>query len=560
MKRLITLILAMVMAFTCFPAAAFAAEPKAFVGMADVGPEGYQMMTSSQKLLDVTKSMEGFSETPYWDYGQYTIGFGCNADQEEGFLEKITVEEAEALLRREMKENYEEQVNRFCAKIGKQPNQHQFDALVSFTYNCGGSWMSGSRIASWLKNPTTEMEFVSAIGAWKRAGGEILYALVQRRIQEAIMFLKGEYSLTQNLSEKQKQEWMIQADLKYVSPSALPYYASATFKLNEGKVDPAYSDGEKYSDFVMYYAKGSVYSPLPRPTREGYTFAGWKITRIGNNKTDIGGIVTIDTVVEKNVELTAQWVEGNVELDGSDKFFGVNNNVTQEPETEVNKPEVNIPAAAQPFEDVYTTSWFRDNVVFVYDNGYMNGINEKTFDPSGEMTRGMMVTVLYRMDGSPEIENSDHGFSDVEDGRYYTDAIAWAKENGIVNGMTETTFAPGEPVTRQQAVTIFYRYCVDYKGADGSKQADLDTFPDAAEVKNWAQTGMKWAVANGVITGTADSGGTVLLNVNGILSRAQCAALIQRCCTQILNTSSEEAAQEETEQTEATEETENTEE
>lgn len=537
MKRIVTMILAVVMVFTCFPAAAFAAESRTTVGMADVGPDGYQIMTSSQALLDVTKSMEGFSATPYWDYGQYTIGFGCNADQEEGFLNSVTVEEAEELLRREMKENYESTVNSFCAKIGKQPNQHQFDALVSFTYNCGGSWTRGSRLATWLKNPTTEMEFVSALGAWKRAGGEILYALVQRRIQEAIMFMKGEYSLAQNLTESEKQEWNIQGDLKYVSPSALPYYASATFKLNGGTVDAAYSDGDKYDDFVMYYAKGAYYSPLPRPTKAGYTFAGWKITRIGNNKTDIGGIVTIETLVEKNVELTAQWVEGDVTLDGSDKFFGVNNsNNNTDTETEITPPEVNIPAAAQPFQDVYTTSWFRDNVVYVYENGYMNGINETTFDPYGEMTRGMMVTVLYRMDGSPTVENSEHGFADVEEGRYYTDAVAWAKENGIVKGMSDTEFAPDDPVSRQQAVTIFYRYCVDYKGADGSKMADLDTFLDAAEVSGWAESGMKWAVANGVITGIAGDDGVVLLQVNGPLTRCQCAAILERCCTKILNT------------------------
>lgn len=547
MKRFVTLILAMVMAFTCFPAAVFAAEQKATLGMAEIGPDGYQVMTSSQKMLDMLKSMEGFYKEAYWDYAQWTIGYGSYAgsyDYNEKPSQVLTPAEAEELLKTQLREGYETKngwqigyeqiVNNFCRKIGKQPNQHQFDALVLFTYNLGGDWTNGSRLAAWLKNPTTEMEFVSAMGAWKRAGGEILYALVQRRIREAILFLKGEYSIPY----KATADMNITSGIEVVSPSALPYYSSTIFELNGGKVDVAYSDGEKYNDFVMYYAKGSVYSPLPRPTREGYTFAGWKITRIGNNKTDIGGIVTIDTKVEKNVELTAQWIEGNVTVDGSDKFFGVNNTVTPNPEEEVNKPEVNIPAAAQPFEDVYTTSWFRDNVVYVYDNGYMIGTSDKTFAPDGQMTRGMLVTVLYRMDGSTEIKNVDHGFTDVQEDMYYADAIAWAKENGIVSGMSETTFAPGDPVTRQQAVTIFYRYCVDYKGADGSKQANLDPFPDAEEVGDWAETGMKWAVANSVITGTSN-GSTVLLDVNGVLNRAQCAALIQRCCTQILDTSTE---------------------
>lgn len=540
MKRIVTLLLALVMVLGCFPVAAFAAEPRATIGMANVGPEGYKVMTSSQELVDVTKSMEGFSEKPYWDYGQHTIGFGCNADQEEGFLEKITVKEAEELLRRELKENYEKTVNSFCAKIGKQPNQHQFDALVSFTYNCGGSWTQGSRLATWLKNPTTEIAFVSAMGSWKRAGGSILTALVQRRIAEAIMFLKGEYYLTQNLSESKKEEWMITTNLKYVSPMELPYYVSAVFKLDGGKVGEAYSDGEKYTDFVVYYAKGSAYSPLPLPVKEGFTFAGWKITRIGYDDL-IGGIVTIDTKVEKNVELTAQWVPVGTDVPNSNKLHGVNNSnnntVPEVPNTEPEeKPTVNIPAAAQPFKDVHTNSWFRDNVVYVYEQGYMKGTDDVTFNPNGQLTRGMMVTVLYRMDGESKVEKREHGFTDVADGRYYSDAVAWAKENGIVKGMSDTEFAPDDPVSRQQAVTIFYRYCVDYKKADGSKMAELDVFPDGGEVKSWALGGMKWAVANGVITGTSVSGGEVILDVNSVLSRAQCAALIQRCCTQILKT------------------------
>lgn len=533
MKRIVTIILALTLLLSCVSIPGLAASGSSGLGMADVSGS-YQTMTSSQKLVDVIKSMEGFSETPYWDYGQYTIGFGCNADQEEGFLEKVTVKEAEELLRRELKENYESQVNRFCAKIGKQPNQNQFDALVSFTYNCGGSWMQSSRLATWLKNPTTEMALVSAMGSWKRAGGEILYALVQRRIQEAIMFLRGEYSLAQYLKPEQKMEWNIQSDLQYISPSALPYFASAIFKLNGGKVSAAYSDGENYDDFVMYYAKGSYYSPLPEPVREGYTFAGWKITRIGNNKTDIGGIVTIETLVEKNVELTAQWVQGNVTIPGSENFSGVNDTPAPGGDLEENKPGVNIPAAAQPFRDVYTDSWFRDSVVFVYENGYMNGMGDNLFQPNGELTRGMLVMVLYRMAGTPTVDSGSHGFADVDSGSYYADAVAWARENGIVKGVSDTRFDPDEAVTRQQAVTIFYRYCVEYQGADGSKLASLDAFPDSVEVQDWAMTAMKWAVANGILTGNSTADGQVILDVNGLLYRSQCAALIQRCCTQIL--------------------------
>ena len=124
MKRIVTCILVFVLIFTCFPTVVFAAETRSGIGMADVGPGGYRVMTSSQNLVDVTKSMEGFSETPYWDYGQYTIGFGCNADQEEGFINKITVKEAEELLRRELKQNYEAQVNQ-CRSGTADPHPHR---------------------------------------------------------------------------------------------------------------------------------------------------------------------------------------------------------------------------------------------------------------------------------------------------------------------------------------------------------------------------------------------------------------------------------------------------
>ena len=531
MKRIVTLALAVVLLVTCFPVAV-SADENTSLGMELIGSEGYQTMTSSDDLVDIIKTVEGFSETPYWDYGQYTVGFGCNANQEEGFIESITVEEAEVLLRRELKENYEAQVNLYCQRIGRQPNQHQFDALVSFTYNCGSGWMGtvstvASRIDAWLRNPTTEMEFVSAIGSWKRAGGEILIGLVQRRIREAILFLKGEYSIRSTPDPK----WNVSSELAVISDYALPYYCSVVFELNGGTVDAAYSDGQDKDDFVVYYKKGGTYSPLPTPTREGYTFAGWMVTRVNSNRPNSGQIVTSDTAVQSNLELTAQWTE-NMEDNGDSGDSG-SDTVTL-PSTGDSDPGVFIPAAGQPFVDVPTTAWYLDSLIYVYDNGYMNGIDEKTFSPETSLTRAMLVTVLYRMDGSPDVNGYENSFVDVKENGYYYDAVIWAQHNGIVNGITADQFAPEADLTRQQAVAIFYRYCVEYKGTDGSVLAELDAFPDQDQVQPYALTPMQWAVANRVLTGVAAINGDTVLDVNGSLRRSQCAALIQRCCTEIL--------------------------
>ena len=241
MKRMITLALALVMLLGCFPFSVSAnehlniseptqpSEPvveEKPLGMAPIGLGGYQDMTSSQMLLDMIKVMEGFSATPYYDYAQYTVGYGCNASQPEGFINSITPEEAEELLKREMAAKYEKYVNNYCRKLGKQPTQNQFDALVSFTYNVGTSWMSGSRVDLWLKNPSTELEMVNAMGQWCRAGGQLMFALAQRRIREAIIFLKGEYSLPYAPTKDHN----VKSDLRVISPGALPYYTSVIYQ------------------------------------------------------------------------------------------------------------------------------------------------------------------------------------------------------------------------------------------------------------------------------------------------------------------------------------------
>ena len=176
-----------------------------------------------------------------------------------------------------------------------------------------------------------------------------------------------------------------------------------------------------------------------------------------------------------------------------------------------------------PFTDVMEGDWFYDAVVYAYETGLMDGVGDNLFAPNSQTTRAQLVTILYRLAGEPE-PGGDSGFSDVAAGTWYTDAVAWAAENGIVNGTTDTTFAPGEDITREQLVTVLYRYA-ESKGYDVSASADLSGYPDAGQVQDYAQPAMAWAVAEGIVEGVDGN-----LNPTGDATRAQIATILMRFC------------------------------
>ena len=184
---------------------------------------------------------------------------------------------------------------------------------------------------------------------------------------------------------------------------------------------------------------------------------------------------------------------------------------------------VTFEQAPLPFHDVTEGDWFYDAVRYAYENGLMDGVGEGQFAPNSETTRAQLVTILHRLAGEPE-PGGDSGFSDVAAGTWYTDAVAWAAENGIVNGTTDTTFAPGEDITREQLVTVLYRYA-ESKGYDVSASADLSGYPDAGQVQDYAQPAMAWAVAEGIVEGVDGT-----LNPAGNASRAQIATILMRFC------------------------------
>ena len=185
--------------------------------------------------------------------------------------------------------------------------------------------------------------------------------------------------------------------------------------------------------------------------------------------------------------------------------------------------ETEEPAPAMPFTDVKEGDWFYEEVLYAYENGLMNGVGDNRFAPNSATTRAQLVTILYRLEGQPAV-SGDLPFTDVEAGTWYTDAILWAAQNNIVNGVSDTEFAPGDDLTRQQLVTILYRYA-KAKGCDVSASADLSGYPDADQVQGYAQPTMAWAVAEGIVEGMDGN-----LNPAGNASRAQIATILMRFC------------------------------
>jgi len=177
-----------------------------------------------------------------------------------------------------------------------------------------------------------------------------------------------------------------------------------------------------------------------------------------------------------------------------------------------------------------TGNWAHAGIDYAVFYGLFNGVSNDSFAPQTSMTRAMLVTVLWRYEGSPQ--EGKNTFSDVKDGQWYTQAIAWAAENEIVGGVGNGKFAPDATVTREQLATILYRYCAS-KGLDVSKRAELSSFPDAGKVGSWAKEAVSWAVAEGVISGV-QNGSKVYLQPQGSATRAQVATILMRCIENIL--------------------------
>ena len=242
------------------------------------------------------------------------------------------------------------------------------------------------------------------------------------------------------------------------------------------------------SDIPSVQGTYNTYIDLTKyvPTWRGHTFIGWYSERSLMNK--VSGVY-----LTKDMTVYAGW------------------RVDENPGT-----------GANPFTDVSEKDWFYGDVMFVYENGLMLGTSKTLFSPHGTATRGMMATILWRMEGSPAPKGKN-SFTDVEAGKWYADAITWTAENGIFAGYGKDKFGPDDPITREQLAAIFYRYA-DYKGYDLTVKGNLDKFKDADKITDYAKTAMQWAVGSELMKGKSGN----LLDPQGTATRAEIAAMLHR--------------------------------
>lgn len=422
-------------------------------------------LKTSEAGVQFIKDHEGFIQYAVWDYSQYSIGYGsrCNKDD---YPNGITEEEADYLLR-VMLVDFEKVVDKLLEKSTVEHTQAQYDAIISFTYNLGQQWMNAEKMIYQyiLYGGYDEMDFVNTIGSWCKAGGSFVSGLARRRMDEANLYLSGDYTL---------------GTKKYLCIS----YNGAT-----GEPEYAY----------RYYKTGEALGTLPTAKRTGYKLLGWY------DKLSGGTEYTAQTLAPAYgiYTLYARWAEDP--------------NAVPEPDPQpIPNPD---PQPNISFADVPKDAWYYEWVVRGTQIGLFSGVSATEFEPESYMTRAMLVTVLYRMDGEPAV-TSKAPFTDVASGQWYSDAVNWAYANGVVNGITETLFGLNENITRQQLTTMLYRYARS-KGYDCSALAQLDAFSDAASVADYARESMQWTVANGIVNG---DGGKLL--PNGTATRAQCAKMV----------------------------------
>ena len=294
-----------------------------------------------------------------------------------------------------------------------------------------------------------------------------------------------------------------------VSVTTEPYYEAATMRDPQdlNTYTPSTSSGvTRYSITIEDMENGGVTSSHSRASRgttvtltinpdEGYELDELIVTDANGDEIDLTRKSSTKYTFEmprSRVTVEATFVEGEI-------------------------------VSTLPFDDVDVDDWFYDAVEYAYENDLMNGVSSDEFDPNGTLTRGMMVTVLYRLEGEPE-SRADLPFEDVEPGTWYTEAVRWAVDEGIVLGTTDTTYEPDAMITREQLATMLYRYAAykDYDTTQGGMA--IREFADYEDISDWALEGLDWAVNAELVNGKENN----LLDPTGSATRAETATLLMR--------------------------------
>lgn len=528
MKRYISFLLAVLMLVTLVPTAALADNE-------------IEEMKASNDLKTLIKYWEGvklkaYKAHPSEEY--WTIGYGhYGSDVYEGM--EITAEQADAYFEQDIAQ-FEAAARRINEKYGLNANQNQFDALVSLAYNFGPGWVeanTGWRLARYIKsnfrdsygNPIPDLEIADAFAVLCSAGGEILPGLVKRRINEAEIFLYGSYN------------------------TALTNFVVVIIDANGGT-----ADGNR----VVAYNKDKPYGSLPTASRQGFSLDYWK-------DSDTGSVLTGSTIADKSRYITAVWsggiapetykltvsggegsgsyTEGTkvklVPAVSSGKAFvrwdvtGAGAVLGGDGYYYITMPASDVTAVAvwrsvcplgdkcptKDFTDNPVTYWAHNDIDSVIALSLFKGTSGTTFGPDIVMSRCMLITVLYRLEGSPDVTGYENRFTDVDADGYYYNALLWGSHNNISNGYSDGRFAPDDPLTREQLVTFLHRYA-NYKGYNTDVYTDIGGYSDAAKVSPFARESMCWAIGAGIVNGTGNN----TLSPQDSALRAQVAAMFNR--------------------------------
>ena len=528
----------------------------AITAPADPTREGYTF-TGWDKTIPATMPAGDMTITAQWTVNQYTITYDLDGGTAEGNPDTYTVETDAFTLKNPTRPGYtftgwsgtgltgEDNLTVTIPK-GSTGNRsytaHWSLNTYSITYDLNGGTASGNPTSYTVESATITLNQPTKTGytftGW--SGTDLV----------------GEDNLTVTIPAGST------GDRSYTAHWSLNTY-SITYDLNGGTV----------SGNPDFYTVESAAITLNQPTRIGYTFTGWS----GTNLTGEDNLtVTIPTGSIGNRSYTAHWSLNTYsityDLDGGTAFGNPDSYTVESAAITLNEPTkagyvftgwsgtdlvgednltVTIPAgsigdrrytahwefdptiiaALNPtpnvdFLDVSRTDWFYYDVRYVCENGLMNGTSRNRFSPYGTATRGMLVTILYRMENEPRCFGSA-AFSDVKPGAYYEKAVVWASQNNIVSGYTDGTFRPDAPVTREQLASILYRYTL-YRGQDVSagETTSLTGYGDAQAVSSYALPAMRWACGTGILQGANGK-----LNPSGLATRAQLAAMLHRYLT-----------------------------
>ena len=518
--------------------------------------EGYTF-TGWDKTIPATMPAGDMTITAQWTVNQYTITYDLDGGTAEGNPDTYTVETDAFTIKNPTRPGYtftgwsgtgltgEDNLTVTIPK-GSTGNRsytaHWSLNTYSITYDLNGGTASGNPTSYTVESATITLNQPTKTGytftGWSGTD------------------LTGEDNLTVTIPAGST------GDRSYTAHWSLNTY-SITYDL----------DGGTASGNPDFYTVESSTITLNPPTRTGYTFIGW-------SGTDLSGsdnlTVTIPTGSIGNRSYTAHWSLNTYsityDLDGGTAFGNPDSYTVESAAITLNEPTkagyvftgwsgtdlvgednltVTIPAgsigdrrytahwefdptiiaALNPtpnvdFLDVSRTDWFYYDVRYVCENGLMNGTSRNRFSPYGTATRGMLVTILYRMENEPRCFGSA-AFSDVKPGAYYEKAVVWASQNNIVSGYTDGTFRPDAPVTREQLASILYRYTL-YRGQDVSagETTSLTGYGDAQAVSSYALPAMRWACGTGILQGANGK-----LNPSGLATRAQLAAMLHRYLT-----------------------------